>query len=149
MVSKNYMGNAAVHNSTEFLPVNDILRPDGLSFTASSVRQSIDCVEHLTDLRSLTAINAKLGSNETARLDSTGLDETMFMITNWSSVLDIPKFDFGIGPPSIIRAGVAPISNVGILFPGSQQPDPDAYDLMLCLTEQEQDLLSKYVLWRW
>ena len=92
-----------------------------------------------------TAINAKLGPNETAKLFPVGLPETSFMITNWCSV-DIEKSDFGIGLPSIMRVPDVPIPslipNFGILFPSCQQ-SPEVHDLLLCLTAQKQVMLKR------
>ena len=47
IVPRNYFGNGIVAGATDLLSVNDVLLPDGLSLTASSIRYSIVHKDHL------------------------------------------------------------------------------------------------------
>ena len=65
--------------------------------------------------------------------------ETTHFLTSWYTV-GAEKWDFGIGRPSAMRTFTIPAPNCSAIFPACEQ---DAYDVLICLSEQEHDMLNK------
>ena len=146
-VSRNYFGNAVTVASAGPVQIADLLGPNGLSFAASSIRQSIENTT-LASIANVTALGTMMGPTEKLLFrPSGGLLEQNLMVTTWYSN-KTETYDFGVGPPSTARTWAAPVPGFAILFPDcKRRKDSRVYDLYVTLSGAEQDMLSndKYV----
>ena len=142
-VSKNYFGNAVAVASAGPVQMADLLSPDGLSFAASSIRQSIENTT-LASIANVTALGTMMAPTEKLLFrPSSGLLEQNLMLTTWY-FNNTEAYDFGVGPPSTVRTWAAPVPGFAILFPNCRrQQKSRVYDLYVTLPEPEQDMLSK------
>ena len=142
-VSENYFGNAVTVASAGPLQMADLLGPDGLSFAASSIRQSIENTT-LASIANVTALGTMMAPTEKLLFrPSGGLLEQNLMLTTWY-FNNTEAYDFGAGPPSSVRTWAAPVPGFAILFPDCErQQKSRVYDLYVTLPEAEQDMLSK------
>ena len=142
-VSKTYFGNAVSVASAGPVQMADLLGPDGLSFAASSIRQSIENTT-LASIANVTALGTMMAPTEKLVFrPSGGLLEENLMFTTWY-FNNTAAYDFGVGPPSTVRCWAAPIPGFAILFPDcKRQQNSRVYDLYVTLPEAEQDMLSK------
>ena len=142
-VSSNYFGNAVTVASAGPVQMADLLGPDGLSFAASSIRQSIENTS-LASIANVTSLGTMMGPTEKLLFrPSGGLLEQNLMLTTWYFNNTV-AYDFGVGPPSAVRTWAAPVPGFAILFPDCiRQENSRVYDLYVSLPENEQDLLSK------
>ena len=140
IIGPRYFGNAVALGITEPLSADDVLGADGLSVAASSIRYSIQHMGSLKSLTNITGLDAKLSPDARVVVQGWGFPETSFGLTSWYTV-NAANWDFGIGPPTILRAFDAPAYNMGVLFPDCQKQQK--YDLHFCLKEEEHEMLMK------
>ena len=142
-IPDNYFGNAVTVASAGPLPMADLLGPDGLSFAASSIRESIEHTS-LTSIANATAIGHMMGPTEKLVFRPRGgLAEENLMFTTWY-FNNTEAYDFGVGAPSAVRTWAVPAPGFFILFPDcKRQEGSRVYDLFVTLPEVEQDMLSK------
>lgn len=142
IIPTNYFGCGLVCGATKPLSVDHLLGPDGLSLAASSIRSSVMHDDHLSDLQMLMAVPAKLDPDrdERALVVPVGLPKDCLVATGWHGV-DVANWDFGIGPPAMLRRREGPLSNVAYLYPDCQRAG--VYDLDVYVYEEEQALLRK------
>jgi hypothetical protein len=142
-IPDNYFGNAVSVPSVGPVQMTDLLGPNGLSFAASSIRQSIENTT-MASIANVTALGAMLAPTEKLLFrPSGGLLEENLMISSWY-FMNIANYDIGIGPPSTLRSWAAPIPGFLVLFPDcKRQQNSRVYDFYVALLEGEQDMLSK------
>ena len=139
LLPTEYFGNGVKCVFTDPLSGSDILGHDGYSLIASKGRHSIQNNDGLSFFHRAVATAEKSLPNESVIYVPVGVPDSTHVVSSWYTV-GAEKWDFGIGRPSAMRTFTIPAPNFSIIFPACEQ---NAYDIYVCLPEQEHDMLNK------